>query len=42
MARSIKKGPYVFHKLVDKVIAAKESNKEKSYQNLVTIIYDCS
>ena len=29
MARSIKKGPYVFHKLVDKIIAAKESNKKK-------------
>ena len=29
MARSIKKGPYVFHKLVDKVIASKESGKKK-------------
>ncbi|MCB0652536.1 MAG: 30S ribosomal protein S19 [Saprospiraceae bacterium] len=29
MARSIKKGPYVFHKLVDQVIAVKESNKKK-------------
>lgn len=28
MARSIKKGPYVFHKLVDKIIKAKESNKK--------------
>jgi small subunit ribosomal protein S19 len=28
MARSVKKGPYVFHKLVDKV-TAKESNKKK-------------
>ena len=28
MARSIKKGPYVHHKLVKKVIAAKESNKK--------------
>jgi len=27
MARSLKKGPYVFHKLMDKVRAAKESNK---------------
>lgn len=29
MARSIKKGPYIFHKLVDQVIAVKESNKKK-------------
>jgi small subunit ribosomal protein S19 len=29
MARSIKKGPYVFHKLVDKIIASKESGKKK-------------
>lgn len=28
MARSIKKGPYVFHKLMDKVQKAKESNKK--------------
>ncbi len=28
MARSIKKGPYVFHKLMDKVLAAKESKKK--------------
>lgn len=28
MARSLKKGPYVFHKLMDKVSAAKESNKK--------------
>ena len=28
MARSIKKGPYVFHKLMKKVAAAKESNKK--------------
>ncbi len=28
MARSVKKGPYVFHKLVDKIIKAKESNKK--------------
>ncbi len=28
MARSIKKGPYVFHKLLDKVAKAKESNKK--------------
>lgn len=30
MARSIKKGPYVFHKLLDKVAKAKESKKKKS------------
>ena len=29
MARSVKKGPYVFHRLVDKIIKAKESNKKK-------------
>ena len=28
MARSIKKGPYVFHKLMDKVLKAKESNRK--------------
>jgi small subunit ribosomal protein S19 len=28
MARSVKKGPYVFHKLLDKVVKAKESNKK--------------
>jgi small subunit ribosomal protein S19 len=28
MARSLKKGPYVFHKLLDKINAAKESNKK--------------
>lgn len=28
MARSIKKGPYVFHKLMDKVLKAKGSNKK--------------
>ena len=28
MARSIKKGPYVFHKLLKKVEAAKESSKK--------------
>ncbi len=28
MARSVKKGPYVFHKLVDKIMRAKESKKK--------------
>ena len=28
MARSIKKGPYVFHKLIDKINKANESNKK--------------
>ena len=28
MARSIKKGPYVFYKLMDKVMKAKESKKK--------------
>lgn len=29
MARSVKKGPYVFHKLLEKVQKAKESNKKQ-------------
>ena len=28
MARSIKKGPYVFHKLLERVLKSKESNKK--------------
>jgi small subunit ribosomal protein S19 len=28
MARSVKKGPYVFHKLIDKINKANESNKK--------------
>jgi len=28
MARSVKKGPYIFHKLLAKVAKAKESNKK--------------
>jgi len=28
MARSIKKGPYVFHRLLDKIEKSKESNKK--------------
>lgn len=28
MARSLKKGPYVFHRLLDKLIKAKSSNKK--------------
>jgi small subunit ribosomal protein S19 len=28
MARSIKKGPYIFHKLLDKVLKANESSKK--------------
>jgi small subunit ribosomal protein S19 len=28
MARSLKKGPYVFHKLLDKVMAMKDNNKK--------------
>lgn len=30
MARSIKKGPYVFHKLLKKLVVAKENSKKKS------------
>ncbi len=29
MARSIKKGPYVFHKLLDKVLKAKDSKRKQ-------------
>jgi small subunit ribosomal protein S19 len=29
MPRSLKKGPYVFHRLLEKVIKAKESNKKQ-------------
>jgi small subunit ribosomal protein S19 len=28
MARSIKKGPYIFHKLLDKVLKANETSKK--------------
>lgn len=43
MARSIKKGPYVFHKLMDKVQKAKESNKKaviKTWSRASMIIPD--
>jgi small subunit ribosomal protein S19 len=43
MARSIKKGPYVFHKLMDKVAKAKESNKKtviKTWSRASMIIPD--
>lgn len=43
MARSIKKGPYVFHKLLDKVIKAKQSNKKaviKTWSRASMIIPD--
>lgn len=29
MPRSLKKGPYVFHKLMDKVMASKESKRKQ-------------
>ena len=29
MARSVRKGPYVFHRLLDKVAKAKESGRKK-------------
>ncbi len=28
MARSIKKGPYIFHRLLEKIVKAKESKKK--------------
>ena len=43
MARSIKKGPYVFHKLLDKLAKAKESNKKtviKTWSRASMIIPD--
>ncbi len=43
MARSIKKGPYVFHKLLGKVHKAKESNKKiviKTWSRASMIIPD--
>ncbi len=43
MARSIKKGPYVFHKLLEKVLKSKESNKKtviKTWSRASMIIPD--
>lgn len=43
MARSIRKGPYVFHKLLAKVAKAKESNKKtviKTWSRASMIIPD--
>ncbi len=43
MARSIKKGPYVFHKLLDKVAKSKESSKKtviKTWSRASMIIPD--
>ncbi|HRD80874.1 MAG: 30S ribosomal protein S19 [Saprospiraceae bacterium] len=43
MARSIKKGPYIFHKLLDKVFKAKQSNKKaviKTWSRASMIIPD--
>ena len=43
MARSIKKGPYVFHKLINKVAKAKASNKKiviKTWSRASMIIPD--
>ncbi|TVR81689.1 MAG: 30S ribosomal protein S19 [Saprospirales bacterium] len=43
MARSIKKGPYVFHKLLNKVEKARESNKKtviKTWSRASMIIPD--
>ncbi len=43
MARSIKKGPYVFHKLIKKIQLAKESNKKtmiKTWSRASMIIPD--
>jgi small subunit ribosomal protein S19 len=43
MARSIKKGPYVFHKLLDKIEKSKESKKKtviKTWSRASMIIPD--
>ncbi|WP_421795586.1 30S ribosomal protein S19 [Haliscomenobacter sp.] len=43
MARSIKKGPYVFHKLLEKVLASKEAKKKgviKTWSRASMIIPD--
>ena len=43
MARSIKKGPYVFYKLLDKIAKAKETNKKtviKTWSRTSMIIPD--
>jgi small subunit ribosomal protein S19 len=43
MARSIKKGPFIYHKLLKKVAEAKESNKKsviKTYSRASMIIPD--
>lgn len=43
MARSIKKGPYVFHKLMEKVVKSKESSKKaviKTWSRASMIIPD--
>ncbi|MBL7791819.1 MAG: 30S ribosomal protein S19 [Saprospiraceae bacterium] len=43
MARSIKKGPYIFHKLLEKVLKSKESNKKtviKTWSRASMIIPD--
>lgn len=43
MARSLKKGPYVYHKLLDKVAKAKESKKKtviKTWSRASMIIPD--
>ncbi len=43
MARSIKKGPYVFHKLLNKVAKAKDSNRKtviKTWSRASMIIPD--
>jgi small subunit ribosomal protein S19 len=43
MARSVKKGPYIFHKLLDKIEKARESNKKtviKTWSRASMIIPD--
>jgi ribosomal protein S19 len=43
MPRSLKKGPYIFHKLIEKVVAMKESNKKsviKTWSRASMIIPD--
>lgn len=42
MARSLKKGPYVYHKVDQKIDQGEEFKEERGDQDLVTFFYDYS
>ena len=42
MPRSIKKGPFIDHHLMDKVSKAVESKDKETYPNMVQKVYDFS